>query len=374
MVELNRRRFLGVAALSVAAAFGAGGQPVAAVSPRRIPSAIDVSWLPDVQATRTPFFTAGRKQIDPYKLMAVSGVEYGRIRVWVAPTTGHSSLARAIKIAKQLKKNRMKVLLDFHLSDTWADPGWQAIPAGWSTTDIDVLESQVNEYLTNSLLELKRKGIVPEIVQVGNEIGNGFLWPMAPINSSDAQQWQNFIQLYNSAVATVREVSPKSKIMLHLHNGGDAGWLSWWWGKATEFGITQNDFIGVSFYSVWHGDLEDLEAGLRFLTENAGQKVWVVETAYPWTSLRYGNDVLDTSRAELNGYPLTPAGQAAYVRELQRILRSMPNNRGLGIGWWEGLAINAYGNARIFVPGMQNSTLVNNKAVALAALRILGKG
>lgn len=344
-----------------------------AASPRAIQSAVDISWIPDVEKTGTKFKDKNSQAIDPIKLMAKAGIEYGRIRVFTSNQLGHGTIARALKLAKRLKAEKRKVILDFHLSDVWADPANQSIPSAWSKTDSELLKQQMQDYLESSLLKFRRVGVVPDVVQVGNEIGNGFLWPLAQINSNDSLQWEAFVELYNAGVAAVRTASPNSKILLHLHQP-NAGWLEWWWNNAQSAGIVDVDFVGVSYYPNWHGDIAELTAGLEFLAVEAQQKVWIVETAYPWTRYTFGNDVINPRSAKLPGFQLSPIGQSAFITALQKQMRELPNNRGIGIAWWEGLSPNAYGRGFEYKLGMQNSTLVNAKAKALIGLYVLGKG
>lgn len=265
----------------------------------------------------------------------------------------------------------MQVLLDFHFSNTWADPGNQQTPTAWATTDLEKLTTHLINYIESCMMAFLDAGIDVDMVQVGNEIGNGFLWPMGKINSESSQQWDSFVHLHNAASLAVKRISPNSKLLLHLHDGGNRQWVEWWMNQAQKHGLLQADFIGVSYYPNWHGSLTQLQETLQYLTSQ-NQKVWIVETAYPWTTEFFGNDIINPYQARLSGYKLNSTGQANYVKSLRRIMKGLGTS-GMGIIWWEGLAINVGKYGSKFKAGMQNSTLFDDNGKILPALRQLGR-
>ena len=332
---------------------------------------VDISWLPDVENVGGKFFVKPGLEKPALKLLQSQGIHIGRVRVWVDKEDGQASLQRAIKLAKRLHANEMQVLLDFHLSDTWADPGNQQTPSSWATTDRDQLKARLVTYIEESMSAFLDAGVVVDIVQIGNEIGNGFLWPIGRIDSESAQQWAAFVELHNSASMAVQRISPNSKLLLHLHDGGNSVWVAWWMTQAQKHGLLATDYIGVSYYPNWHGSLDQLKETLIYLTSQ-NHKVWIVETAYPWTPEFFGNDIINPYQARLSGYKLTPAGQAKYVRSLRKLMKGL-HASGMGIIWWEGLAINVGRYGRKFKSGMQNSTLFDDTGRMLPALQQLGK-
>lgn len=369
---LSRRQLLGILGLT---AVGSGARfPVFATAPRKLVNGVDISWLPEVEAVGGKFYTRAKKRIAPLELLFKNNLKVGRIRIWVDPEGANGSLQRGLKLAKRLKAQGMQVCIDFHFSDTWADPGHQATPAAWSTTDIDVLSSQVYSYIETTLETFVRNGVTPQWIQLGNEISNGMMWPLGAMNSNDSGQWTRLATLFNTATEAMRSVTPKAKSILHLDCGGDYERVKWWLSQADTYGIAGYDVVGVSFYPQWHGTIADLKRVLEHVAITRGQKVLVAETAYPWTDRTFGSDVIDVSHPPLSGCPYTPAGQVAFVRKLQTILLALPNNRGIGIWWWEGLSTRVgSGSAIRWNGGMANAALVDTNRVALPSLFALGQ-
>lgn len=368
---LSRRKFLGAMAIAILAASTPNS---AFAKPKRmLANGIDISWLPEVEKYKKNFFTRARRPMDAIKLMKYQGIKVGRIRVWVDPIDENGDVDRAIKLAKRLKKADMQICIDFHFSDTWADPGHQTTPAGWSTTSIDELEDSVYVYTKRTLRLFKAAGVTPHWVQLGNEIANGMMWPLGWVGGDDAIQWQNLSRLHQAATNALREVAPKAKSILHLECGGEYERVKWWLEQADQYNITEYDVIGISFYTQWQGDLTNLQSVLNLIAKERKQKVLVAETAYPWIDQTFGSDVIDINHPPLAGCPYTRDGQANYVKKVQNMLLALPNNRGLGVWWWEGLATKVEVNSTIvWNGGMANSALVNTDRTALPALIQLG--
>jgi arabinogalactan endo-1,4-beta-galactosidase len=368
---ITRRHILG---LFGAAALGINFVNTAAAVPvRKLTNGIDISWLPEVEAAGGKFFTRTRKKIAPLPLMRSANLKVGRLRVWVDPSGANGSLARALKLAKRLKANGMQICVDFHFSDTWADPGNQSIPSAWSSTSLEDLSTQVHDYVVETLGEFVRAGCTPQWVQLGNEISNGTLWPLGQINSNDDDQWTRLATLHASATEAMRSVTPKAKSILHLDCGGDYYKVKWWLEKADQYAI-KYDVVGLSFYPQWHGTLGDLNKVLKHVAVTRQKRVVIAETAYPWINQTFGNDVINVAHPSLSGCPYTPSGQWSYVRKLQTMLLALPNNRGIGIWWWEGLSVGVVRNSTVtWNGGMTNSTLVDSAGTALPALLALGQ-
>jgi len=372
-MELNRREF--ISASGIAAALTILPMSSAQASIRKLKNGIDISWLPDVEKAGGKFFTSTGSVVDPIRLMKISGISVGRIRVWVNALDGNGSITRAIKLAQRLKRHGLEVCLDFHFSDTWADPAHQSIPSTWSNASIAQLKVDVSDYVSSALGQFRAAKVTPQWVQLGNEISNGFLWPLGKIDSNSAGQWENFVSIHHAASSALRKAAPKSKSILHLDCGGDSNKLQWWLDMATQYGLTNYDVLGISYYSQWHGSLADLNAAIHTALQVSKKPIIIAETAYPWTVRKFGSDVLDISKSGLANLPLTENGQADYVKRLQSLVRNLPNNSGLGIWWWEGLSygVRAKNGAKIWGGGMENSALVSPSGKALAALKELGK-
>lgn len=372
-MELNRREF--ISASTIAAALAVIPVAPGAAKMRKLKNGIDISWLPEVEKVGGKFLTRTGKVIDPIRLMKLSGISVGRIRVWVNPVDANGSISRAIKLAKRLKQQGLEICIDFHFSDTWADPAHQAIPGAWSNTSLTQLKSDVSNYVASALAQFRTAKVSPQWVQLGNEISNGFLWPLGKIDSDSLDQWRRFVALHQSATDALRKASPKSKSILHLDCGGDSDKLRWWLTLASQNGLTDYDVLGLSYYSQWHGSLANLRAGLNTATSISKKPVLVTETAYPWTVQQFGSDVLDVSKSGLPHLPLTENGQAEYVKRLQTMLRAVPKNKGIGIWWWEGLShqVKDTNGEILWNGGMDNSALVNSSGRALSALLEIGK-
>ncbi len=372
-MELNRREFISASAITAALTVLPINSAQAKI--RKLKNGIDISWLPDVEAAGAKFFTGTGSVIDPIRLMKISGISVGRIRVWVNPEGVNGSINRAIKLAKRLKQQGLEICIDFHFSDTWADPAHQSIPSAWSSDSLSQLKTDLSQYISSALYKFRTAKVTPQWVQLGNEISNGFLWPLGKIDSNSAEQWRSFVALYKSATKALRKASPKSQSILHLDCGGDSSKLQWWFSMAEQYGLTDYDVVGLSYYSQWHGSFSNLRAGLSTAVEITGKPVLIVETAYPWTVRKFGDDVLDVEKSGLANLPLTEVGQANYVKQFQSMMRSLPKNAGLGIWWWEGLSrqVRANNGNVIWNGGMGNSTLVDNNGRPLKSLTELGK-
>ena len=369
-MKLSRRHFLlgSSVALSTLVSF----PELHASKPRPLSNGADISWLPEIEAAGGKFFDAKGRRIDAIALLKLSGVKVGRIRVFVNPLTETGSLNRAIALAKRLKTNGLEICIDLHYSDTWADPANQTMPTGWSM-EIDKLENEVYEYTQEILREFVNAGVTPKWIQVGNEVAGGFLWPLGKISSDDARQWQNFVRLQNASALAIRELLPNALIIVHLECGGDSQRVHWWLSNAQKHGLSNFDILGLSYYSQWSGSLNELNKTLNVVTSTFKKPVVIAETAYPWTTQRFGNDVIDTVKALLSGHPLTKNGQKKFVLSLEKLLRQQPGNRGLGLWWWEPMAMKVLSSngAITWNGGMANSTLIDSDGRALPALSAL---
>ena len=369
-MNLSRRSLLSATGLSLLVA--ANPFTGTAATRRVMSSGVDISWLPDVEAAGGLFYTNTGQRIDAIKLMKANGVKVGRIRVFVNPATPNGDLARALALAKRLKSQRMEICIDLHYSDVWADPGNQATPVGWPS-EIAELEATVSAYTEETLLKFVDAGLAPKWVQIGNEIGGGFLWPLGRVSNDNDSQWQNFVKLHNGATAALRRVAPNARSIVHLEWGGDPDRVRWWLSKAETHGLARYDAIGLSYYSQWSGSLSNLEKTLNVVSTEFKSPVVIAETAYPWIAQTFGNDVLDISSAQLPGYPLSAEGQKEFVFALKELLLRQPFNRGIGLWWWEGLAIvvRSQDGSVLWNGGMANSALINRKGRALPALKAM---
>jgi arabinogalactan endo-1,4-beta-galactosidase len=205
-------------------------------------------------------------------------------------------------MAKRIKAAGMGFLLDFHYSDTWADPGKQFKPAAWADLHGSELEKAVYDHTRQVVSELKKQGTLPDMVQVGNEISNGMLWPDGQVWKSG--RWDIFCGLIKAGIRGVKEVDPSVKTMIHLACGGQNAQSRAFLGKALAQGV-EFDVIGQSYYPKWHGTLADLKSNLTDLAGRYKQDIILVEYSVP------------------------------SVRQINDIVRGLPNGKGLGTFIWE---------------------------------------
>ncbi len=301
----------------------------------------DLSYVNEVEDCGGLFYDKGQQPKDPFSILSQYGANIVRVRLWHTPTwTAYSNLADVKRTIRRAKALGMVILLDFHYSDTWADPAKQIIPAAWAHfTDILLLEQALFDYTRDVLLELHQEGLMPEFVQVGNEINTEML--MHSPHGGDASiydaeiNWKRNAPLINAGIRGVREaakaVSMKTQIMLHIAQPEN---IVPWFDAATSAGVQGFDVIGLSYYPKWSiRSLEQCGQTISEAHQRYGKDVMVVETAYPWT--------LETGRADSHllsedavvpAYPATQQGQRDFLIDLTQITY---NNKGLGVIYWE---------------------------------------
>ncbi len=296
---------------------------------------VDLSYVNELEDCGAVYRYEG-EVADPYAIFAGKGANLVRLRLWHTPDwTEYSTLPDVTRSIRRAKQHDMAVLLDFHYSDDWADPGNQIIPAAWRTAKTtEELAQRLYDYTYETLMTLDEQGLLPEYVQVGNEINTEMLLTEeiaehTPIN------WERNVVLLNAGISAVRQVSDDSGktigLMLHVAQPENVGpWVD----AAAEAGILDFDIIGVSYYAKWSKMPFNLvEEAIRRLRQRYGKDVVVVETAYPWT-LRYNDQAHNILGADslIDGYPATQDGQRRLLIDLtSAVLRG----GGLGVVYWE---------------------------------------
>lgn len=267
-------------------------------------------------------------------ILARHGLSHVRLRVWVDAADGYHDLTELVTMARRAKHAGLKVLVDLHYSDTWADPGNQSKPAAWASLTGAALEQAVYDHTFAACSRLKAHGVTPDMIQLGNELNSGMLWPDG--HTWNPPNWDNLSAFLSAGYQAVRACSSRTKVMLHLANGGDNGLFRWWFDNITGRGV-QFDVIGASYYPYWHGSLGALQWNLNDVSARYGKDVVVVETGYPFTLGFNDNwpNLIGLESQLVSGYPATPEGQAASVRDVLSIVRAVPNGRGLGVFYWD---------------------------------------
>ena len=225
----------------------------------------------------------------------------------------------------------MSLMLDFHYSDTWADPAHQTTPKAWLQADIAALGDSVYQYTRKVLEALKEEGAAPDMIQVGNEITNGMLWPTGHVDpTQDDIRWSVLASFLRQGVKACREVCPKAKIIIHTERAGDWDVTKSYYESLLNHGVDY-DIVGLSYYPMWHKDIPNLSRTLDSLDVHFPNKeVMIVETAFYYS---HENDRWVTDKQQHSDlYPITPEGQAQFTRELVTMLNGHDNVTGLY--WW----------------------------------------
>jgi arabinogalactan endo-1,4-beta-galactosidase len=260
-----------------------------------------------------------------------------RLRVWNAPPAGYSTLSSALTLARRAKQAGLKVLLDLHYSDFWADPGTQATPRAWAGQSLSTLAGTVRAYTRDAVAAFAQQGSPVDMVQVGNEITNGMLFPLGQVYRSDGQHWAEFATLLKAGIAGARDANAPA-VMVHIDRGGDNGGSRYFYDHIIAQGV-QFDVIGLSYYPFWHGSLATLRSNLTDLANRYGRDLVLAETAYPWTlgnGDQLGNLIGSAGQLPDGGaFPATQSGQAAYFEQLRAVLAAVPSGRGAGFFDWE---------------------------------------
>jgi arabinogalactan endo-1,4-beta-galactosidase len=238
----------------------------------------DISFLPELENRGMKFSDNGTPG-DAIQIMKEHGFNYIRLRIFNAPANpkgyspnkGFCDLEHTKQMAKRIKAAGMKFLLDFHYSDYWADPQQQNKPAAWVGEDFTALKQSVHDYTVKVMQELKDQGTTPDMVQVGNEINHGMIWPEGAINNLDSLS-----QLIYSGITGVKEVSPSTIIMLHIALGGQNAEARFFLDNMKARNVPF-DVIGLSYYPKWHGTIEDLKNNMADLANRYPQQVMVAE-------------------------------------------------------------------------------------------------
>jgi arabinogalactan endo-1,4-beta-galactosidase len=279
----------------------------------------DISWLPQMEATGYKFYSDEGKEEDCFKILKDHGINTIRLRTFVNPSpdpiSGHCSKEETVAMAERARKWGMYVMIDFHYSDSWADPSKQVKPKAWEGHGFPQLLDDVYHYTFDVLSALKLKGIYPEWVQVGNETPSGMIYPEGSV-----ERWGSLAQLINKAHAAIKVVSPASKVILHVDQGNNKQRFRTWFDNATKHGASY-DVIGLSYYPYWLDgrpdytlSIDDLENNMNDLVRRYGKEVMVVEVG--------GEDT-----KEENTYQM--------LRAVIKKVRSVTRDKGLGVIYWE---------------------------------------
>lgn len=284
---------------------------------------------------------------DGLAILKSNGLNCVRLRLFTStpaqaqadPYNYINNLDYTIPLALRAKNAGLQFLLDFHYSDSWADPQKQNKPAAWTNLTFVQLQQQMRDYNSNTIAAFKAAGVMPDYVQIGNEITGGLLWPDGHVSGSSNNAWSNLGKLMKAAIQGINDAAGTNppKIMVHIDRGGDWTTTQWFFDNLLNQQVPF-DLIGESYYPWWHGNLTALSNCLNNAAQRYHKPVFVAETAYPWT-----NSVPSSYNPNL-GIAMTPAGQVDFTVALASIVKSVPGGLGAGIFWWgtEYVHLNGY--------------------------------
>jgi len=279
----------------------------------------DISWLPQMEATGYKFYNDNGLEEDCFKILKDHGINSIRLRTFVNPSddkaSGHCSKDETVAMAVRAQKWGMKVMIDFHYSDTWADPGKQRKPRAWEGHDFPTLLNDLYNYTFEVMTALKTAGISPEWVQVGNEIPGGMIYP-----EGSSTNWPQLSQLINKGYDAIKAVSPQSKVILHVDQGNNNGRFRWWFDAAKANGA-KYDMIGLSYYPYWLEGKPDYTLSIDDLAKNMNDMV-----------SRYGKEVMVV---EVGGEDIKVQNTYDMLVAVQKKVKEVPENKGMGVFYWE---------------------------------------
>lgn len=293
-----------------------GGGPTKPAADTPIYKGADISWVTEMEDSGYKFYNNAGASTDCFQLMQSLGINSIRLRVWVNPANKYNTTADVVKKAVRAHNLGMRILIDFHYSDTWADPGHQTKPATWTSLNFTTLTSTVTNYTKGVLDTLQAAGVVPSWVQIGNETDNGMLWPDGQASTNMA----NFAALVNAGYTAVKAVSDTIKVMVHISNGWNNSLFRWMFD-----GLTANnakfDIIGMSLYPSyfstpgnWQACNDSCAANMNDMVARYHKPVMVCEVGMPENQ---------------------PATCQAFLEDLIHKVKAVSGANGLGVMYWE---------------------------------------
>ena len=310
---------------------------------------MDASCVPALEAGGVAYYDYDGSEKDVYQILRQNGINYIRVRVWNDPYDangngyggGNCDIDNAVAIGRRATAAGMKLLVDFHYSDFWADPGKQMVPKAWADMDFDTKKEALYQYTRESLQKLVDAGVNVGMVQIGNET-NGAL---CGEKSTELGGWQRIMELMNAGSRAVREVCPDALVAVHFANPENAdSYVSY--GKNLQYYQVDYDVFASSYYPFWHGTLENLSQVLTKIAETYGKKVMVAETSYAYTAedSDFSGNTIGEGGGIVKDYPFSCQGQANLVRDVIDTVANKTTN-GIGVFYWEGTWITAGGKS-----------------------------
>lgn len=308
---------------------------------------MDLSTLLEMERCGAKYYDHGQ-EMDILDIMKKYDVDTIRLRLWNDPKSesgepygaGNNDLAETIAIGKRVTDAGLGVLLNFHYSDFWADPGKQIKPKAWASYGVEELEKVVYDFTKDSLQQVLDAGVNVTMIQVGNELSNGLLWPEGQLPNYD-----NVAKFVSAGIRACREVKADIPLMIHLDNGGNNALYRDWFDHYMERG-ENFDYIGLSYYPFWHGTLQMLEDNMNDIAVRYGKELIVAEVSMGHTMEDYKSyeKLTDSERkgyatkpelAAKVEYPMTVQGQVDFTKDFLNRVANVADDKGAGFFWWE---------------------------------------
>ena len=320
---------------------------VPAKRPMKFVKGMDLSTLLELERCGAKYYDNGEER-DLLAIMKSYDVDTIRIRLWNDPWSetgesygaGENDLKTSLEIAKRVTAAGFGVLLNFHYSDFWADPGKQIKPKAWADYGVKELEQAVYDYTLESMQTFLDAGVNITMVQVGNELSNGLLWPEGKVPNYD-----NIATFVNAGIRAVRKADAAIPVMIHLDNGGNNALYREWFDNFTKRG-EDFEIIGLSYYPFWHGSLQMLNDNMNDIAERYGKDLVIAEVSMGYTMEDYKNyeKLSDEERkgyatrpalVEKIEYPMTKQGQYDFMEDFLNRISHIKGGKGKGFFYWE---------------------------------------
>ncbi|HVV05325.1 MAG TPA: glycosyl hydrolase 53 family protein [Puia sp.] len=276
----------------------------------------DISWLTQMESQGLKFYNSSGTAMDCMQLVQSLGINAIRLRVWVNPAGGWNGNADVVAKAKRVKQLGMRLMIDLHYSDTWADPGHQAKPAAWASLDSTALVQRVQDYTFSVLDTLRTAGVVPSWVQVGNETSDGMLWP----DGQASMHMAAFAAMVNAGYRAVKAINDSIKVIVHIANGYDNSLYRWIFDGLKSNGASW-DIIGMSLYppvDSWQSYDDNCLSNMKDMSARYNKPVMICEVGMP-------------------------ADQASICQSfLTDLMSKVRSVSGLGVFYWEPESYNSW--------------------------------
>ena len=317
---------------------------------------IDTSTYLEQQKIAHPLYKKDGKIIDPFQLFKSNGVTHFRVRIWNDPYSengepylgGTCDLDNYLKLYDTVKQYGFKQVVDFHYSDFWVDPSKQFCPKAWRDLTFDEVEQKVYEFTKDSLLKIKNHGIDVDLIQTGNEITHGMIWPFGKLDFSTENPFGNFAKLLISARRACKEIYPNAKIIIHLEESWNVHLYRHIISELLKNGV-EIDIIGTSYYPFWHHGFDEYFATVDMVQKEFNIPVMNVEVGYPFTLHDYNEEAdkmglnhlainlsMEDSYKQILPYDISPLGQAQFIKKFIELGKK---HNLLGAFYWEPLWI-----------------------------------